>query len=115
MSDDKMTREEAFDILDKHAESMETKRQQYAEVMGDNLSYHGESILKEMENNGESWQDVDCYKIGHGKYENVPFHIWTTNFIYFPIRIAAGIPGMIYHIKSIPRNPRKDVIPKWLN
>lgn len=114
---DEMTREEAFEILDSHSENMNIQYQEYLTLMDNHcLAYYGKDILNEMENNGETWDDVEDYRIRKNAHGAHPFYIWTSKFVYFVSMVQADLAGPVFHIKSIPRNPTEDITntPKWI-
>ena len=53
-----MTLDEAHAFMERTTMEKENQRRQYAAFMGDALAFYADSILAEMEQNGESWEDV---------------------------------------------------------
>ena len=81
-----MTLSEALEVMERTTIEKENQTQQYAEFMGDALAFYGDSILEEMEKNGESWEDVQKTKVRPpAKPGANPFYIWTTKFVYSQI------------------------------
>lgn len=107
-----MTLDEALEFMERTTMEKENQRQQYAELMGDALAFYGDSILEEMEKNGESWEDVQETKVRSSARRGAnPFYIWTTKFVYFA-NLVGGI-SHITNVRSIPRDPAEDVDSKW--
>ena len=109
---DEMTRDKAFEILNRNSAEMDAQRQEYAKYMGNSLSYYGKEILQKMQENGETWEDVEDTKVLPGRQEPNPFYIWTSNYVYF-VKLLGGI-GAQTVVESIPRNPIDNIHPKWL-
>lgn len=107
-----MTLDEALEFMERTTMEKENQRQQYAAFMGNALAFYGNDILAEMEQNGESWEDVQETKVRPPARPGAnPFYIWTTKFIYFA-NLVGGISPII-NVKSIPRDPTEDVDSKW--
>ena len=108
------TLNEALEFMERTTMEKEDQRQQYAAFMGDALAFYGDSILEEMEKNGESWEDVQKTKVRPPARPGAnPFYIWTTKFVYFA-NLVGGISSNI-NVRSIPRDPAEDVDPRWQN
>lgn len=106
-----MTYNEALEYMEQSTIEMENKRQNYATYMGDALAYYGDDILAEMEQNGESWEDVQETKVRPPARPGAnPFYIWTGKFVYF-----AYLVGDISNVRSIPRDPTENVDSQWQN
>ena len=108
-----MTLDEALAFMERTTMEKENQRQQYAAFMGDALAFYGDSILEEMEKNGESWEDVQETKVRPPARPGAnPFYIWTTKFVYFANLVSGGI-SFNTRVRSIPRDSTEDVDLEW--
>ncbi len=106
---------DALEYMRDTTKEKEIERQEYAEFMGDALSFYGNSILEEMEKKSESWEDVQETRVRPPARPGAnPFYIWTTKFVYFANLVSGGVHSNI-RVRSIPRDPTEDVVPEWQN